>query len=172
MNRVMVIGISSGVGKTTFARTLGEKLGYPVTHLDSVYWKSGWIESELSEFEQKQKELVQNEQWIIEGNYNNTFHIRVEHADTIIYLELPLYVCLSRVVKRWLMNIGKTRPDMPEGCPEKLDWPFIKFIYTTYYPRKKKMVERFEKYGQDKTVITLKSKKEISMFLKNFGLIR
>ncbi|MBM6617172.1 topology modulation protein [Bacillus suaedaesalsae] len=169
MNRVMVIGISSGVGKTTFARKLGEKLGYPVTHLDSLYWKTGWIESEKGEFEQKQREVVQKDQWIIEGNYNSTFHIRAEHADTIIYLELPLYVCLYRVVSRWFSNIGSTRPDMPEGCPEKLDWPFIKFIYTTYYPRKQKMAKRFEKFGKDKTIITLKSKQEIAFYLSNFS---
>lgn len=85
-------------------------------------------------------------QWIIEGNYSNTFDIRTEHADTIIYLELPLYVCLYRVVRRWLMNIGKTRIDMGEGCKEKLDWDFIQFIYTTYYPRKKKCTNDFNRF--------------------------
>ncbi|KAA0547608.1 topology modulation protein [Bacillus sp. BGMRC 2118] len=168
MKRVMVIGVSAGVGKTTFARKVGEKLGHPVTHLDSLYWKAGWIESELREFEQKQKEVVEQDKWIIEGNYNSTFHIRAQHADTIIYLELPLYVCLYRVVKRWLTNIGNTRPDMPEGCPEKLDWPFIKFIYTTYHPRKQKMAEQFKKFGKDKTIITLRSKQEINTYIRNF----
>lgn len=111
---------------------------------------------------------MKKNQWIVEGNYTNTFNIRSEKADTIIYLELPLYICLYRVVKRWIMNIGKTRPDMGEGCKEKLDWAFIKFIYTTYYPRKQKMEDRFLSFqasGPKKTVIKLKSRQEIQSYL-------
>lgn len=166
----MIIGISAGVGKSTFARKLGEALNIDVYHLDAYYWKPDWVEASLEEFSKAQREMVNQRQWIIEGNYRNTFEIRAEHADTIIYLELPLYVCLYRVVKRWIMNIGRTRPDMGEGCKEKLDWDFIKFIYTTYYPRRRKMNERFQSFqalGSKKEMIKLKSKQEIHSYLKN-----
>lgn len=100
MNRIMVIGISPpGVGKSTFARRLGNILNLKVYHLDAYYWKPNWIEAPYEEFANAQKEIVKKSQWIIEGNYNKTFDIRAEHADTIIYLELPLRVCLYRVVK-------------------------------------------------------------------------
>jgi adenylate kinase family enzyme len=166
----MVIGISAGVGKSTFARRLGKALNIDVYHLDTFYWKPDWVEASLEEFSKAQHEIVNQGQWIIEGNYNNTLEIRSEHADTIIYLELPLYVCLYRVIKRRFMNIGKTRPDMGIGCKEKIDWEFIKFIITTYYPRKRKMVERFndfQSFGPKKDIITLKSKQEIHTFLEN-----
>jgi adenylate kinase family enzyme len=166
MKRIMVIGVSAGVGKSTFATELGKKLDIPVHHMDSLYWKAGWIESELEEFAAKQREIVKEDKWIIEGNYSNTFSIRAEQADTIIYLELPLRVCLLRVIKRWLGNLGKTRPDMPQGCTEKMEWSFLKFIWTTYYPRKKKMADRLQAFGIDRT-ITLKNKEDISSFLKN-----
>lgn len=169
MKRIMVIGISAGVGKSTFARNLGKALKIPVYHLDSLYWKPGWVEASLEEFSKAQQEIVGQPLWIIEGNYSNTFYIRAEQADTIIYLELPLHVCLYRVVKRWLMNKGKTRPDMGKGCKEKLDWNFIKFIYTTYYPRKRKMNERFQSFqalDPKKKIITLKSKQEIDSYLE------
>ncbi|MGG2094625.1 topology modulation protein [Bacillus sp. S13(2024)] len=170
MNRIMVIGISAGVGKSTFARNLAEILYIPVYHLDAFYWKPGWVEASIEEFSTAQQDIVNQHQWIIEGNYSNTFEIRAEHADTIIYLELPLYICLYRVIKRWLTNIGKTRPDMGAGCKEKIDWDFIKFIYTTYYPRKRKMAERlqfFQSLGSKKVIITLKSKQEINSYLEN-----
>ena len=168
MKRIMVIGVSAGVGKTTFARALGEALQIQVHHLDKLYQKPGWLETPFEEFAAAQRKIIQEEQWLIEGNYSNTFDLRAHSADTIIYLELPLYVCLYRVVKRWLTNIGKTRPDMGEGCEEKLDWEFVKFIYTTFYTRKKKMKERFRSFQEteaNKKIIILNSKKQIQDFL-------
>lgn len=50
MNLIMVIGVSSGVGKSTFAMNLGEALNINVHHLDTLYWKAGWIKSSKEEF--------------------------------------------------------------------------------------------------------------------------
>lgn len=172
MKRIMVIGVSSGVGKSTFAKNLGNILRIPVHHLDASFWKPGWVQASSDEFQKAQQKMVQEDQWIIEGNYSSTYNIRVEKADTIIYLELPLYVCLYRVITRWLKNIGRTRPDMGKGCKEKIDWDFIKFILTTYYPRKKSTFNRFKAFqsiGEKKTIIMLKSKKEMNNYLKGLG---
>lgn len=167
MNRILVLGISAGVGKSTFAKQLGEKLHIPVTHLDALFWKPNWVEASLEEFSEAQKQIVQQKQWIIEGNYSNTYDIREPHADTIIYLELPLRVCLVRVLKRWWINRGKTRSDMGEGCEEKIDAKFLHFIIMTYYPRIEKMKLRLKKFEEEgKLVIQLKSKEDINNFLK------
>ncbi|ASN05434.1 P-loop NTPase family protein [Virgibacillus necropolis] len=169
MNRIMVMGASAGVGKSTFARKLGEKLDIDVYHLDSLYWKPYWVEASSEEFSASQQNIVTMGKWIIEGNYNNTYDIRAQKADTIIYLELPLLVCLYRVFKRWILNIGKTRPDMGKDCKEKLDYKFLKFICTTYSSRKKKMKVRFQEIGDQKNIITLKSKKEIQSYITTLG---
>ena len=170
MKRIMVIGISAGVGKSTFARKLGEALKIKVYHLDILYWKPYWVEASIDEFAAAQRDILNLEQWIVEGNYSNTIDIRAEYADTIIYLELPLYVCLYRVLKRWLLNRGKTRVDMGEGCNEQMQWKFIKFIFTTYYRRKRDMSIRFQNLqtiGINKTIIRLRSKQEIHAYLQN-----
>ena len=73
MNKIMVIGVSAGAGKSTFARRLGELTGIEVTHLDRLYWKPNWVEAPSEEFSAAQQQVVQNEQWIIEGNYTGTF---------------------------------------------------------------------------------------------------
>lgn len=166
MNRIMVIGVSSGVGKSTFARRLGELTGLEVTHLDRLYWKPNWVEASKEEFIEAQQQVVLNNEWIIEGNYTDTFDIREPHADTIIYLELPLWVCLYRVLKRRVQYHGKTRDDIGEGCQEKIDKEFLKFIVTTYGPRKKKMMERMQHYAkEEKTVHYLKTSRQIDGFL-------
>lgn len=173
MNRIMVMGVSAGVGKSTFARMLANSLNIPVYHLDTLYWKPDWVEASLEEFSASQEEIVALDQWIIEGNYRHTYEIRAQKADTIIYLEMPLLVCLYRVFKRWILNIGKTRADMGEGCKEKLDYTFLKFICTTYYPRKKKMkvlLQTFKGTDSQKNIISLTSKKEIQSYIETLTI--
>ncbi|GAK04036.1 DNA topology modulation protein [Geomicrobium sp. JCM 19037] len=168
MNRIMVMGVSPGVGKSTFARELGEELHMNVYHLDAYFWKPGWVMKAVDEFAAEQQEIVEREQWIIEGNYNNTYEVRVARADTIIYLELPLYVCLYRVFKRWIKNFGRTRSDMGEGCKEKLDVEFIRYIVTTYNRRKKTMKKRLQAFEEQRSlnqVIVLTNKKAIRAYL-------
>ncbi len=169
MEKIIVAGVSAGVGKSTFAAELGGILDLPVYHLDAYHWKPGWKEADKAEFKEAQHMMVQGECWIIEGNYSSTFDIRLEQADTFIYLELPLRVCLYRVLKRWLTNIGKVRPDMAPGCPEQMEWAFLKFIITTYAERKVAMRRRmrnFLKARDGNQVIVLTNKKEIESFLK------
>ncbi|MCG7343759.1 topology modulation protein [Sporosarcina sp. ACRSL] len=169
MNRVMVIGVSPGVGKSTFARMLGELTGMEVTHLDRHYWKPGWVEAPAEEFSAAQHEIVKRDRWIIEGNYTSTIDIREPHADTVIYLELPMRICLYRVVKRRIQYRGKTREDLTPGCPEKIDWAFLKFIVTTYSRRKKNMLKRLQRYANEgKTVHYLNSAAQIEGFLSTF----
>lgn len=168
MKKIMVIGVGAGVGKSTFARRLGELTEIEVTHLDRLFWRPGWVEAPLEEFREAQQQVVEKENWIIEGNYTGTIAIREPLADTIIYLELPLHVCLYRVLKRRVQYHGKTRDDIGEGCEEKIDWAFMKFILTTYHPRKKKMKERMQLYANEgKTVYYLKTSKQIEGFLNS-----
>jgi adenylate kinase family enzyme len=42
MKRILVLG-SSGSGKYTFSRQLGERLGIEAISLDSHFWEPHWI---------------------------------------------------------------------------------------------------------------------------------
>ncbi|WP_342513494.1 topology modulation protein [Sporosarcina sp. FSL K6-1522] len=169
MHKVLVVGVSAGVGKSTFARRLGELTGLEVTHLDRLYWKPNWVEASAEEFSAAQQKVVEKDQWIMEGNYTGTFPIREAHADTLIYMELPLRVCLYRVLKRRVQYHGKTRQDIGEGCQEKIDWAFLKFIVTTYGTRKKTMQERMQRFAeQGKTVHYLTTTAQIEGFLATY----
>ncbi|MCV9886061.1 P-loop NTPase family protein [Metabacillus halosaccharovorans] len=169
MEKIMVIGVSAGAGKSTFARKLSDILQINVHHLDTMYWEPGWVEATFEDFKSRQQEVINQQEWIIEGNYRNTFEMRVEKADTIIYIEKPLTVCLYRVMKRWLTNIGKDRPDRAVGCNEKIDMAFIKFICSTYFQRKKKMRQQLEKLKSSKQVFIFKTNTEIDTFLRRLA---
>ena len=161
--RIIIIG-SSGGGKSTLARQLGDITGLPVIHLDKEHWNPGWVETPKDIWQEKVKELLKGEQWIIDGNYGGTMKIRAEAADTIIYLDFNRFICLYRVIKRRLQNHGRTRPDMCEGCKEKIDFEFLKWVWT--YPKKKPKVEKLLAILEGKNIIVLRSKKEVDGFLK------
>ena len=163
MKRIMIIGCG-GAGKSTLARELAPALDLPLYHLDVMFWKPGWVESDRPEFFEKQKTLVAQEKWIIEGNYNNSIPIRAERADTIIYLDMPVPVCFMGALKRSFSN--KARPDRAEGCEEKFDLKFFWWIITF----RKHTAPRIEKYLEEyknKNIIILKSRNAVKDFLKN-----
>ncbi|MNW47031.1 topology modulation protein [compost metagenome] len=122
--KIMIIG-SSGSGKSTFSRKLGEALNISVYHLDVYFWKPGWVETPREEWIEFNKQLVMKQKWIIDGYYGSTMDIRVHAADVIIYFDLSPWITTYRVLKRRIQYHGKSRVDLNEGCPESIDWQFI-----------------------------------------------
>lgn len=166
MKRVVLIG-SGGSGKSTLARKLGEKLNINVYHLDALFWKPGWVGVQKNEQRKVQHDLVGKEEWIIDGNYGGTMEIRLQAADTIIFLDIHRTICIYRAIKRILKYRNKTRPDMGEGCEERFNLEFFKWIWQ--YPKTKRpeILYRLEQLSNDQHVFILKSPREVEQFLKN-----
>jgi adenylate kinase family enzyme len=165
MKRILIIG-SSGAGKSTLAKKLGEKTGLKVIHLDRIYWKPNWTEPEADEWRAAlEKAMRENETWIMDGNYSGTLDIRVPACDTVIFLETPPAVCVYQVLKRVAFSYHKTRPDMADGCPEQFDWEFLKWIWDFENRSKPKIEKILKQYENEKTIIRLKSKREVENFL-------
>lgn len=164
MNKIMIIG-SGRAGKSTLARKLGEKLNIEVFHLDSLLWRPNWEMVSRQEQREIQNDLIKKEQWIIDGNYGGTMDVRLEAADTIIFMDFPRVICLYRAVKRYFQYRGKSRPDMVEGNDERLDWNFLKWIWN--YPRDKRpgILKTLEWLALQKQVVILHSPKEVENFL-------
>ncbi|ERG66649.1 hypothetical protein M467_05080 [Exiguobacterium chiriqhucha RW-2] len=127
MQKILLIG-SGGSGKSTLARELGARLGIDVHHLDALLWKPNWTPATRQEQIATQSALIERDSWIIDGNYGGTLDLRVDAADTIVFLDLPRTVCTYRVLKRMLKYRGKTRPDMGPGCEERFDPKFLKWV--------------------------------------------
>jgi len=164
MKKIAIIG-SGGTGKSTLAKELGQILNLPVYHLDSFFWKSGWIQIDESDFDHILKSLIVEDKWIIDGNYQRTMDMRFQEADTIIYLDYPTYISLFRVIKRRIQYHGKTRPDMGAGCKEKIDLEFIKWILNYRKNKRPKYLEKLSKLKDSKTVQIFKSPRELKDYL-------
>jgi len=164
MQKISIIG-SGGAGKSTLAKRLGELLDLPVYHLDALYWKPGWVETEKAVWAEKQKELCGENSWIIDGNYGSTMDIRLNASDTIIFLDVNRFVCLFRMVKRTIKHLGRHRPDMGRGCKERFDLDFARWIY--HYPNSKKpeIVEKLANLETDTQIHVLKNQRDLNEFI-------
>ncbi|HEX8472794.1 MAG TPA: DNA topology modulation protein [Pyrinomonadaceae bacterium] len=164
MRKVLVIG-SGGAGKSTFARRLGEVLGLEVIHLDTLYWNPDWIETPRDVWRERVAKLVEREAWIIDGNYSNTFDIRVEACDTLIFLDTARTVCLWRIIKRAFMYRNTNRPDMAEGCPERLSLEFVLWVWNYPTRTRPRVLELMKTNAERKMIVRLRSQSEIESFL-------
>ncbi|MEP6900693.1 MAG: DNA topology modulation protein [Actinomycetota bacterium] len=164
MRKILVIG-SGGAGKSTFAKRLSEETGIEVIHLDRIYWRAGWTQPPKDEWRKTVENLLKGKEWIMDGNFGGTMEMRLAACDAAIFLDLPRHVCLYRILKRRLTYRNTNRPDMTEGCHEKIDFKFLKWIWD--YPKKNKpaVEAKLKLFEKEKTIIRLKSNAEVEDFL-------
>ena len=166
MRRVMIIG-QPGSGKSTFARKLGAITHLPVFHIDHIHWQSGWVERPGPEKDRLCAEVHARDKWIFEGGRSTTWPERLERADTLIWLDLPLGLRARRVLWRTLRYLGRTRPELPDGCPERFDWEFTRWIWDTRHSAKEKMQTTFASAPLDKNRYHLTSQRQVRDFLSD-----
>lgn len=165
MKKVLVIG-PGGAGKSTLSNRLGELLNIDVFHLDRYYWHPGWIETPKPEWKKIVEELLTRDEWIMDGNYSGTLDVRLKASDTVIFLDMPRLVCLWRVLKRAIVYRNKSRPDVTDGCPERLNWEFIVWIWNYPNRTRLKVIRMLGSDVEGKKVIWLRSRQEVEAFLK------
>jgi adenylate kinase family enzyme len=166
VQRIAIIG-PGGAGKSTLARALGAKLDLPVIHLDRLFWLPGWVEPDREEWAALNRELVQGDRWIIDGNYGGTMEIRLAAADTVVFLDLPPLLCMWRTIRR--RRRGAHRPDLPDYLDEREgvrdELRFLAWIWNYRRTRRPTVQERIARHGAGKAVHVLRSRGDVRRFL-------
>lgn len=163
MKRILVIGCP-GAGKSTLSMELSKRLKLPLYHLDKLFWLPGWVSVQRDVFDKTIRDILNQETWIIDGNYSRTLLTRATYADTILYLDFPPHLCLYRAVKRVVTSWGRTRPDMADNCPERLDWKFLSYIWSFKKSQNAKIQQAIQEFKG--TLLTFTSPRELCDFLK------
>lgn len=165
--KIAIIGYS-GSGKSTLARMLAEKYGVDVLHFDTVQFLPNWEVRSDDEKKRITKDFLDaHEAWVIDGNYSKLFYERrMEEADQIIVLLFNRFSCLYRAFLRYCKYANKTRPDMADGCNEKYDLAFMRWIL--WEGRSKDAKNRYHwvmtKY-KDKAIV-IKNQRQLDTFIR------
>ena len=159
MKRIIIIG-SPGSGKSTLARALHELTKIPLHYLDMMYWNADRTIVEKPIFRERLADAMSGDEWIIDGNYSSTMEMRIAACDTVIFLDYPTEVCLAGINERR----GKVRVDMP-WVELTEDVEFTEYVKGFRESERPKIIERIEKYKDEKNVIILKGRDEAVAFL-------
>lgn len=170
--KILIVG-SPGVGKTTFARQLNEKLKLPLYHLDDIYWQKNWQRPTCELWIQKLDELLEGNRWIIDGNYFETFEKRLSRSNHVIYLDFSTALCLYRACKRALKRVFYSKDSLPQAMKDDIYYQpnftvNLKFLFLIvlfklkYRPKMMNLLQRYKV-----TYIVLKSPQEAEVVLSS-----
>ncbi len=113
MRRVVMVG-NSGSGKTTLADEVATRLAVPHVELDAHFHQQGWVPTPEPEFVGAVRSALDAadadaDGWVVCGNYPAARASIWARADSIVWLDLPRAVVMTRVALRSARRIvGRT----------------------------------------------------------------
>lgn len=172
--RIVVTGMA-GAGKSTFSRALSAKTGLPVIHLDIHFWKPGWVPTPDDEWREKQRGLLAGDKWIVDGN-DATLDLRLERADTVVFLDTPWWICARRAFARGV----RKRPvgfELPDGCDDSAwrrlrdEWWLVWRIWRVRRSERERELGILSRHGKDVALHVLRSRRAAREFLDGLASV-
>ncbi|XID92843.1 topology modulation protein [Paenibacillaceae bacterium WGS1546] len=164
MKRVTIIG-SPGSGKSTLARELGGILDIPHFHMDHISSTPEGKPRPREEAAALIADIVNAERWIIEGHHYDDGDVRLEAADTIVFLNFSRYLCLWRYLRRMIRYYGKASPG--NYIVERIDRDLLRgFKFVFLFPRftTPRILKQLRHYEGSKTVYVLRNPSDVARF--------
>jgi adenylate kinase family enzyme len=127
--RICILGPSNS-GKSTLAVALASATGLPVVHLDVLRHipESQWVERPADEFGRLHDARIEDERWVMEGNYSRWLPQRLERATGLIVLDVSTATSLARYIRRTLFE--RNRRGGLDGVSDRLNVRMISWIVT------------------------------------------
>ncbi len=153
------------------AREMCARAGLPVVHIDRIHWQPGWRERSAEVKTRLCREVEARDRWMFEGGHSATWPERVARADLLVWIDRPVGLRIWRVLRRTLTDLGRTRPDLPQGCTERLDLlpEFLRFIWTTRRSARIRLDRLTETAPPSCQIVKLCSDREVAAFLSTLG---
>jgi adenylate kinase family enzyme len=160
--RIMVVGCSAS-GKSTLTRLIADRYGLPAIHLDTYFWRPGWVQVPRDEWRQTCRELAAADRWAMDGNYGSSLDVRLPRAELIVFTDLSRWLCLYRALSRRWKYRNRPRPDI--GLSERIEWQFLRYIWG--YPRhhRGRLLAAVAEYAPDTPMVRLRSRRAVREFV-------
>jgi adenylate kinase family enzyme len=168
MKKVAVFG-NAGGGKSTLSRKLSEITGLPLYILDKVKYQPGGIEVPDEEYKSIHQKILASDRWIVDGFGSlETLWPRLDEADSLIFVDLPIHVHFWWVTKRFIT--GYSNP--PAGWPDRS--PILKSSINSYrvlWLCHKYLTPKYRQYVEQakntKSVYHIQSTEQIAQFFQS-----
>lgn len=164
INKVIIIGCP-GAGKSIFARKLRDITGLPLYYLDLLWHKSDRTTVSREQFDTKLEEILAQDSWIIDGNYQRTLERRLEACDTVFLLDYPMDLCLDGAKER----VGRKREEMP-WIEKILDENFRQRIEEFSQTKLPQIYTWLEQYRDGRNIMIFKSRNEADAYLHSLEI--
>jgi adenylate kinase family enzyme len=171
MRKVAVIGSASGNGKTTLGRALAERLGVPFVELDALVHGPGWVETPDDELRALVEPIVAGDGWVVDAAYRGKLgDLVLEHADTVVWLDLPIRVWLPRLLRRtWRRVRGREQlwNDNRESLRSAL-WgreSLVGYALRMHFDRRRRYPRELAAFP----VVRLRSTRDVEAFVDGAG---
>jgi len=165
MTKVALLGNAAG-GKSTLCKALSQATRLPIYQLDKLQWNPGWVPTPQEEFDKQHDSIIEKKKWIIDGVASvESIERRLKAADTIIFVDHPLWVHYWWATKRQFMCLFRARPDFVEGCPMlPKTWELAKMIWQINKHFRPILLDLINKHSHGKQVFHIHSPKELAQF--------
>jgi adenylate kinase family enzyme len=166
VKRIVVTG-PAGAGKSELASRLGERLGIRVVHLDTLFWKPGWVATPPAEWEALQRRELETPEWIVDSQADDMVPGWLDTADTVVFVDASPLRCLWRVARRRRNREASVGvPAQTEPGPVHL--ALLKFARNQWRYRTGVRADLLAELGRqrdDRRVVTVRSREDAAAFL-------
>jgi adenylate kinase family enzyme len=173
VRKVVVVSTASGNGKTTVGRALAARLQVPFHELDALHHGPNWTEATPEELHAKVAPILESPGWVIDGAYRGKLgDLVLERAELVVWLDLPLWVWLPRLVRRTAVRIA-TREELWNGNREELRYALhprnsvVVYAVRGYRKRRRAYELEFARFP----LLRLRSQAEVDRFIDDAGAI-
>ena len=168
MKRIVIVG-NAGAGKSTLALKINSITSIPVYHIDKILWKKDWERTPEDEFKIKHNEIIQQDEWILDGvGYESTMEERFSAANMIIFLDVPIETCKKQALNRMKEDNIRPNPYVTEGCRYPIELQDIQMDLIEKIDKEFKpiLVNKINKFKNKRKIVHLTDEHTIKKFLQ------